>query len=130
MLYLTLSLIILGCLAAVSGFLSHRKTGGNDVIVQGSGSCATCNGDDEHCMHDCLLEAAVKEIEYYDDEELDAFKGRSSADYTDEEVRRFADVLYTMRPNEVAGWNRSLMLRGVNMPDALKDEVMMMMESN
>ena len=130
MLYLILSLAILGGFAALLGIVSHRKTGGDEVILQGSGSCATCNGDDEHCMHDCLLEASVKEIEYYDDEELDAFKGRPSADYNEEEVRRFADVLYTMQPTEVAGWNRSLILRGINLPDALKDEVIMMMESN
>jgi hypothetical protein len=28
-----------------------------------------------------------------------------------------------MKPEEVAGWNRSLILRGINLPDQLKDEV-------
>ncbi len=70
-----------------------------------------------------MMEAATKEIEYYDDEELDTFKGRQSDDYTDEEVEQFSEVLYTMKPEEVASWNRSLILRGINLPNQLKDEV-------
>ena len=70
-----------------------------------------------------MLEAAVKDVEYYDDEELDAFIGRSSDTYDDEEAEQFRYVLYTMRQEEVAGWCRSLSLRGINMPDQIKDEV-------
>ena len=62
-------------------------------------------------------------MEYYDDEELDAFIGRSSDTYDDEEAEQFRYVLYTMRQEEVAGWCRSLSLRGINMPDQIKDEV-------
>ena len=70
-----------------------------------------------------MMEAATKEIEYYDDEDLDRFAGREADDYTDEEVEEFSEVLYTMQPEEVAGWNRSLILRGINLPNQLKDEV-------
>ena len=69
------------------------------------------------------MEASIKEIEYFDDEELDRYKGRASDNYTAEEVEEFSDVLYTMQPEEVAAWNRSLLLRGINLPDSLKDEV-------
>ena len=31
--------------------------------------------------------------------------------------------MYTMRSEEVAGWVRSLQLRGINLPDEVKDEV-------
>ena len=34
----------------------------------------------------------------------------------------FREVLYTLQETEVAGWIRSLQLRNVNLPDALKDE--------
>lgn len=44
-----------------------------------------------------MLEAATKPIEYFDDEELDAFKGRPSDKYTDEEIERFAEVLESLR---------------------------------
>ena len=35
----------------------------------------------------------------------------------------FRDVLYTMQDIDVAGWVRSLQLRGIELPDDLKDEV-------
>ena len=75
-----------------------------------------------------MMEAAIKDIEYYDDEELDRFRGRQSDQYTDEEVEEFATVLYTMRPNEVKGWNRSLILREINIPNQIKDELIAMIE--
>ena len=70
-----------------------------------------------------MMEAATKDIVYYDDEELDRFKGRAANNYSDEEVEEFAEVLYTMQAQDVAGWNRSLILRGINLPNQLKDEV-------
>ena len=62
-------------------------------------------------------------IEYYDDEELDRFKGREGDEYAEEEAEEFRNILYTMRQEEVAGWIRSLQLRQVNLPDEVKDEV-------
>ena len=69
-----------------------------------------------------MLEVATKEIEYYDDEELDRFRGRLSDSYTDDEAEVFAEVMLTMRPEEVKGWSRSLILRGINMPNQIKDD--------
>ena len=39
----------------------------------------------------------------------------------------FAEVVYTMCAGEVAAWCRSLNLRGIELPDQIKDEVMMLM---
>ena len=36
--------------------------------------------------------------------------------------------MYTMRPEEVKDWLRSLRLRGVSLPDQLKDEAYMLAE--
>ncbi|WP_314815111.1 hypothetical protein [Hoylesella nanceiensis] len=130
MLILILSLVVLGCFAALLGLISHKRTGKDDVILEGSGSCSTCNGDDEHCIHDCILEAAVKEVEYFDDENLDAFIGRESDSYTEKEIEQFREILYTMNQKEVADWNRSLTIRGINIPNDLKDEMIMMIENN
>lgn len=121
MLYLFIALIILGVISAIFGIISHKK--GEDDLIQEGVSCSTCNGENTKCEQECMMEAATKDIEYYDDEELDAFKGRTGDNYTDEEVEMFSEVLYTMKPEEVAGWNRSLILRGINLPDQLKDEV-------
>ena len=73
---------------------------------------------------------APDEIVTGDDEELDAFKGRRSDSYTDDDVELFAYILHTMRPDEVKAWTRSLTLRGISLPDELKDEVLMLAESD
>ena len=98
--------------------------------TQTAPSCGTCDGNDSRCLQTCAMEAAVKEIEYFDDEELDVFKDRRSDSYEEEEVEQFRDVLYTMRPDEVAPWTRSLTLRGIQLPDQLKDEVLMLISDN
>ena len=82
-----------------------------------------CCGAHEVCEKDSLLAALSKQVEYYNDEELDRFRGREGDEYTPEEADEFRDVLYTMRSDEVAGWVRSLQLRMVNLPDEVKDEV-------
>lgn len=84
-----------------------------------------CCGQHATCERDSLLAAVSKEIIYYDDEELDAFKGRESDEYTDEESEAFANVFYELKEVEVAGWVRSLQLRGVEIPDQIKDEVLL-----
>lgn len=122
MIYLLIALVALGLVSAIFGILSHRK-GEEEEPLQEGVSCNTCNGKNTKCEQECMMEAATKDIIYYDDEELDRFKGRSADDYNDEEVEEFAEVLYTMKTEEVAGWNRSLILRGINLPNPLKDEV-------
>ena len=82
-----------------------------------------CCGQHQTCEKDSLLAAVSKGIEYYDDEELDRFKGRPSDGYSDEEVEEFREVMFTCKDDEVAGWCRSLQLRGIELPDELKDEL-------
>ena len=124
MLILILSIVALGIFAALYSMLSSRGKHGEDEPITVAQTCATCDGTaSTKCEQDCMMEAATKEIEYYDDEDLDRFAGREADDYTDEEVEEFSEVLYTMQPEEVAGWNRSLILRGINLPNQLKDEV-------
>ena len=106
MLYLVLALVALGFVSAILGLLSHHK-GGEEEPLQEGVSCNTCNGENTKCEQECMMEAATKDIVYYDDEELE----------------EFAEVLYTMQAQDVAGWNRSLILRGINLPNQLKDEV-------
>lgn len=82
-----------------------------------------CCGQHQICEKESLLAAVSKKIEYYDDEELDRFKGRPGNGYSDEEIEEFRDILYTMQEVDVAGWSRSLQLRGIELPDELKDEL-------
>ena len=84
-----------------------------------------CCGQQEVCEKESLLAAVSKEIEYYEDEELDRFRGREADEYSNDEIEEFRYVLETMREDEVAGWCRSLQLRAIILPEALKDEVLM-----
>lgn len=132
MFYLVLGLIILGMVAMVAGIIRNRRLqqklekGEIDELpsvkqVQDMECC----GQHEVCEKESLLAALSKEIEYYNDEELDRFQGKESDAYSDEEEEEFRDVLYTMREDEVAGWVRSLQLRGVELPLGLRNEVIM-----
>lgn len=120
MLVLISSLLVLGIIAAVFGFFAR---GGNEQPVDAEPTCATCTGENTKCEQECMMEAATKDIEYYDDEHLDKFQGRASDSYNDDEIEEFAEVLYTLQQKDVAGWNRSLILRQINIPDPLKDEL-------
>ena len=82
-----------------------------------------CCGQHQICEKESLLAAVSKKIEYYDDEELDRFKGRQANEYSDEEIDEFREIMFTMKEEEVAGWSRSLQLRGIELPDELKDEL-------
>ena len=82
-----------------------------------------CCGQHEVCEKESLLAAISRQVEYYEDEELDRFRGRKSDEYTEDEIEEFRNILYTMRDDEVAGWGRSLQLRQVELPDEVKDEL-------
>lgn len=128
-LYIVIALAAAGALAMLAGWMRNRslqkKVESGEIaelptVVQPPQECC---GQHEVCEKESLLAAVSKEVEYYDDEELDRFRGTPSSAYTDEEADEFRDVLYTMKDDEVAGWVRSLQLRDIALPDALKDEV-------
>ena len=124
-----ISLIALALVAATAGIIRNRKLqkkidrGELDAMPEVQEVDSECCGQHEICERDSLLAAVSKQIEYYDDEELDQFIGRAGDAYTEEETEMFRDVLYTTLDVEVAGWVRSLQLRGIELPDDLKDEV-------
>lgn len=84
-----------------------------------------CCGMHITCEKDSLLASVSHDIEYYDDEELDEYRGREADDYDDDEIEQFRDVLLTLLPEDIAGWGRSLQLRGITMPTPVRDELLM-----
>lgn len=84
-----------------------------------------------HLVCDKKLSPEIGEkIVYYDDEELDRFAGRDADGYTPEEVEEVRDVMLTLMPDDVAGWVRSIQLRGINLPSPLRDELFILLECN
>ena len=123
-----LTIVGMGVIVGASTLISRHNSTEPDIVAPAAGDCATCSGINDDCEQTCMMEAATKEVEYYDDEELDRFKGKESGEYTDDEAEEFSEVLYTMRPDEAKGWNRSLILRGINVPNQIKDDLITMIE--
>lgn len=126
--YIVIGIILLGVLAAVAGYFRNRKLqqmlerGEIAEIPEAQEVPDVCCGQHETCERDSLLAAVSKQIEYYDDDELDRYRGLEADEYEEDAINEFREVLYTLQDVEVAGWLRSLQLRAVNLPDALKDE--------
>lgn len=123
LLYLAILLLL-----AVVLFKMFGRNAGVENPPKDAAACSTCSSEPGKCLQDCVIENAVGEIEYFDDEELDVFKGRRSDEYSDDEAAQFSEVMYTMKTVEVKDWLISLNLRGINLPDQLKDEAIMLME--
>lgn len=130
MVYLIIGLCLLALVAMLAGWLRNIKL--QKQLERGEITKLPsikdvedmeCCGQHETCEKDSLLAAVSKNVEYYNDEELDRFRGRTSDGYSEAETEEFREVLYTMKEVEVAGWVRSLQLRAVELPDGVKDEV-------
>ena len=120
-----------------------RKKNGNDIVPsqqenfpaeptaspqeEAEDDGEECCGEHEVCEKGRIKRALRTDIEYFDDEELDRFRGTAPDEYDDEAVEEFREVLYTMHPSEIEDWLKSLELREVALPDALKDELFMLM---
>lgn len=139
------SAIFLAALVALSlvGRIIRRKNGDDSVpsdivteepvVIASSEPEAAVEDDDDECCgeHEVCEKGKIKralrtDIEYFDDEELDRYRGTAPDEYDDEAVEEFREVLYTMYPTEVEDWLKSLELRQVALPDALRDEVFML----
>lgn len=128
---LIVSLIVLAVVAAVAGTIRNRRlqkkveSGELEAMPEVKTVDQECCGQHEVCEKESLLAAVSKKIEYYDDEELDRYIGVSPDAYTPEQEDEFRDVFYTMQSEDVAGWVRSLQLRGIALPEGIKDEVLL-----
>ena len=135
MLVLIISLLALCLVAFIAGKLCERSL--KEQLKRGEISEMPtikktrpdgCCGKHAVCEKEALAEAMTQPAEYFEDEELDAFKGREADDYAEAEVEQFDEVLTTLRPTEVAAWLRSLQVRGIALPNELKDEAFLLME--
>ena len=111
-------------------FYGKRMTENIDEIGQNDATGDQLEGCvDESCgirsicpSEQILMGECKQEITYYDDEELDAFQGRSENEYTSQEEEQWRDVLYTLRPDDLLGWGQSIKHRGLIMPSAIRTE--------
>lgn len=131
-LWAVLPLFALGVVAASIGYFSQRgKTDGDadeETVVSSSGG--GCCGMHSTCERDSLLAAVSPRIVYYDDEELDRFVGTDASAYREDAVEEFRDILISLDEDDVAGWVRSLQLRGIFLPEELLPELYLVIGEN
>ncbi|MDE6157483.1 MAG: phospholipase [Muribaculaceae bacterium] len=120
------ALIILAALFGVGLvlYVHDRRTRGEErnPVTEPESECC---GMHITCEKDSLLASVSPTVEYYDDEELDRYAGMGADDYSPGQVEEFRDVLLTMRPDDIAGWARSLQLRQIELPREVRDELIM-----
>lgn len=129
-LYILAALVIVGVVLYVHNRLTEGKAAqaedAADAAATADGAAdSECCGMHITCERDSLLASVSDDIVYYDDEELDAFRGRTSDSYSDAETEQFRDILLTLLPEDIAGWARSLQLRQIELPDAVREELLM-----
>ncbi|MBQ8098511.1 MAG: phospholipase [Bacteroidaceae bacterium] len=100
-----------------------------DVTDAPSSDCQTEScGISCFCDDETLKRAVKTQIEYFEDEHLDQYRGISPEAYDEAQIAAFSEVLTTLRSEEVADWLRSLELRHIHLPSSLKDEAVILMQ--
>lgn len=104
--------------------IEDKKNGEETNNLENTKSDDECCGQHEVCEKESLINTKII-AEYYDDEELDQFIGKSQSEYSEEEIKLFENVFYTLKEFDVAGWLKSLQLRGVELPEKIKEEALL-----
>jgi hypothetical protein len=127
LLYIFLIIIVFFIVALSIWNAVQRRRGNTERLdaVNADPVDGTCCGQHTICEKDSLLSSFAEEAEYFDDEELDLYKGRSSEEYAETEANDFREVFYTMNDEDKPRWIRSLVRRGIEIPNQLKDEILL-----
>lgn len=126
-LYIFIAMVVIGVILYIHDRLTNKP---NDTVTQPPEPQPQDDCNDDCCgTHDvCPSEMMLKHIndpaQYYDDEELDNFKGRSATGYSTDELEQWRDVLYTLSHDELLPWERSIKKRGITIPDVIKEELL------
>ncbi|MBO5807217.1 MAG: hypothetical protein J6Q98_03375 [Bacteroidaceae bacterium] len=122
--------IVVSCILAfiaIGFFILHRiyrnRTTVTDDHHSHDGNDGVCCGKHTNCA-----KGYDNSNLYFDDEELDRFKGKKQEDYTEEEIEEFRQVLYTMKEDEVDTWAHCLQTRGIEIPETVKEEILLMLQ--
>lgn len=121
MIYIILGITGLLIIVALFTFLFRKKQEEPEEITAPPAEC--CGA---HAICEKGLKKAEPKIEYFDDEELDNFRGISADAYTDIQIDIFRDILYTLKSGEVSDWLISLEKREINLPEILRPEALEM----
>ncbi|MBP3228515.1 MAG: hypothetical protein J6M53_07045 [Bacteroidaceae bacterium] len=132
-------LVALGLFAAAANLIASSRNSGTEegnaltpaappTTDSASPACNNCAAEGTGCYAERILRHTQNQAaQYFEDEELDAYKGRAADAYNEAETSEFAEVLDTLRQEEVADWLHALTVRGIELPVALRDEAILLL---
>ncbi|MEG0795668.1 MAG: hypothetical protein RR397_04040 [Odoribacter sp.] len=121
MIYIVLGITGLLIIVALFTFLSQRKNKeANEIIAPPAECCGA------HAICEKGLKKASSQIDYFEDEELDLYKGIPANCYNNKQIDEFRDILYSLRQEEITDWLISLEKREINLPEILRQEALEM----
>lgn len=123
------STIVLASILAflIAGFFILHKTYNKGTVTDDHHSHD--NEDGECCgKHTNCSKGYDNSNLYFEDEELDRFKGKRQEDYTEAEIEEFRYILYTMKREEIDTWVHCLQTRGIEIPQEIKDEILLILQ--
>ena len=125
-LYIFIAMVVIGVILYIHDRLTRKPDEHREETPQPKQEECNddCCGSHDVCPSEMMLKHLNDPAEYFDDEELDAFKGREASDYNDDELEQWRDVLYTLKHDELMAWERSIKKRGLQMPTIIKEELM------
>ncbi len=118
---LVLAIIIM---ALLLGAFTHFKRKSNNETYVVNEVDDECCGAHEVCERDSLYNNST-DIEYFDDEELDALSHVSPINFTPEQLDLLEHVFYTLPEKDVAPWLRSLQARDIQLPLDMREEALL-----
>ncbi len=126
-LYIFIAMVVIGVILYIHDRLTNKPSETGDEMPQ-TAEQEDCNdeccGTHDVCPSEMMLKHFNDPAQYYDDEELDAFKGRNANEYSNDELEQWRDVLYTLHHDELMPWERSIKKRGIQLPDVIKEELL------
>ena len=123
--YIFLAMVVIGVILYIHDRMTRHPGEQQDEIVQPTQDACTddCCGTHDVCPSEMMLKHIDDPVAYYEDEELDTFRGRDATNYSDDELEQWRDVLYTLKHDELLAWERSVKKRGIAMPEVIKQEL-------
>lgn len=122
---LMLVVVLLAVAVVAAVYLSRMRKANGGIVPE-----EPCQSSDHTCSGCCggtsCFNAKIKNkplIVYFEDEELDRFRGRNGEDYSAEEIREWQEVLRTILPEELAAWSKSIHFRRLLMPRSVVEEL-------
>ncbi len=119
---LIIILVLFGLVLMLATYISRRKKNvETEITINEDGECC---GAHEVCDRESLLSADAN-VEYFDDENLDALADVQPEKFTDDQLNQLSDVFYTLRESDVAAWLRSLQVRRIQLPLELREQALL-----